>query len=93
MNIYGQTKHINEIILSDICSSNKNFTSIIFRYFNVAGAHITGLISDNPKKKSSKYFRQYKNIMRILTKYSKFLVEIIKQKMEPVFVIIYILWI
>ena len=56
MNIYGQTKHINEIILSDICSSNKNFTSIIFRYFNVAGAHTTGLISDNPKKNSSNIF-------------------------------------
>lgn len=45
---YGNTKIISEQIIKDFCISNKNFNTIILRYFNPIGAHKSGLIGDNP---------------------------------------------
>lgn len=45
---YGQTKYFQEEILKDICKIKKNFTAIILRYFNPAGAHESGLIGELP---------------------------------------------
>ena len=47
-NPYGQTKFIIENILKDFCKSNKNFSTVILRYFNPIGSHPSGLIGENP---------------------------------------------
>jgi UDP-glucose 4-epimerase len=50
-NCYGRTKYTIELIIKDLCNSNKNFKAVILRYFNPIGAHISGLIGENPKIK------------------------------------------
>ena len=47
-NPYGQTKAMIEQILKDYTKSNADFVSIILRYFNPVGAHISGLIGEDP---------------------------------------------
>lgn len=47
-NPYGSTKMMNEIILQDLCHSNKNMSAILLRYFNPIGAHPSGLIGEDP---------------------------------------------
>lgn len=47
-NPYGYTKLMTEQILSDICISDNNFSSILLRYFNPIGAHKSGLIGEMP---------------------------------------------
>ena len=47
-NPYGQTKAINENILTSICQSNKNMSCCLLRYFNPIGAHESGLIGEIP---------------------------------------------
>ena len=47
-NPYGSTKLMIEQILKDICISDKEFSSIILRYFNPIGAHKSGLIGEEP---------------------------------------------
>ena len=47
-NPYGSTKLMIEQILKDVCVADKEFSSIILRYFNPIGAHKSGLIGDNP---------------------------------------------
>lgn len=45
---YGETKLMDEIILKDVCKAYKiNGTAL--RYFNVVGAHPSGLIGELPK--------------------------------------------
>jgi UDP-glucose 4-epimerase len=51
INVYGTTKLIGENILKDLVLSDKTWKVFILRYFNVVGAHPSGLIGDNPKKK------------------------------------------
>lgn len=46
---YGYSKVMIEQILSDICKSDKEFSSVMLRYFNPIGAHKSGLIGENPK--------------------------------------------
>ena len=46
-NPYGQTKHIQEIILKDLCISNKKWNIIALRYFNPIG-HLDKKIRDDP---------------------------------------------
>lgn len=45
---YGNTKQISEEIINDFITSNKNFKSILLRYFNPIGAHESGLIGELP---------------------------------------------
>lgn len=49
-NPYGWTKSMIEQILEDISESDKNFRSILLRYFNPVGAHQSGLIGEDPKE-------------------------------------------
>ena len=48
INPYGQSKLIIEKIIIDYCKANKDFSSIILRYFNPIGAHPSGDLNDNP---------------------------------------------
>ncbi len=47
-NPYGRTKLMIEEILTDLRSANNNWNIIILRYFNPVGAHVSGLIGENP---------------------------------------------
>lgn len=47
-NPYGQTKFMIEQILRDVAKADKNFKITILRYFNPIGAHISGLIGEDP---------------------------------------------
>lgn len=47
-NPYGETKVMNERILTDIAKANPNFGLILLRYFNPIGAHESGLIGEVP---------------------------------------------
>ena len=50
-NVYGKSKFFIEDILSDLSSSDKEFKITILRYFNPVGAHSSGLIGEDPKRK------------------------------------------
>lgn len=50
-NVYGKSKYFIEEILSDISRSDKEFKITILRYFNPVGAHSSGLIGEDPKRK------------------------------------------
>lgn len=45
-NPYGSTKLMGEDIIRDLCISDKDFNSIVLRYFNPIGAHKSGLIGE-----------------------------------------------
>ena len=47
-NPYGETKAINERILTDTANANPDFNVTLLRYFNPIGAHESGLIGENP---------------------------------------------
>ena len=47
-NPYGYTKVMIEQILRDVCTANPEFTAVALRYFNPIGAHISGLLGENP---------------------------------------------
>ena len=47
-NPYGNTKFMIELILKDICKSDKKWNIISLRYFNPVGAHESGIIGENP---------------------------------------------
>lgn len=46
---YGRTKLIFEKILQDWVNSCKKNRTVILRYFNPAGSHVSGLIGEHPK--------------------------------------------
>ncbi len=48
-NPYGETKLMIERILSDLYQSDNEWSVTILRYFNPAGAHISGRIGEDPK--------------------------------------------
>ncbi|XP_070502222.1 UDP-glucose 4-epimerase-like [Chironomus tepperi] len=50
-NVYGKSKLFIEEILSDLSRSDKEFKITILRYFNPVGAHSSGLIGEDPKRK------------------------------------------
>ncbi len=56
INVYGTTKLIGENMLKDLVLSDNTWKVFILRYFNVVGAHPSGLIGDNPKKKNNTLF-------------------------------------
>lgn len=47
-NPYGETKKMNEQILSDLAKAENDFSIIALRYFNPLGAHESGLIGEDP---------------------------------------------
>lgn len=47
-NPYGETKAMNERILTDVAKANPDFSVSILRYFNPVGAHESGLIGEAP---------------------------------------------
>jgi len=49
-NPYGQTKYMIEIILKDLYASDNRRSVTILRYFNPIGAHVSGLIGENPRE-------------------------------------------
>ena len=46
---YGRTKLMTEQILKDLYNSDNTLKIVILRYFNPVGAHVSGLIGENPK--------------------------------------------
>lgn len=47
-NPYGNSKLISEKIISDWVNTSPGLKALIFRYFNPAGAHSSGLIGESP---------------------------------------------
>lgn len=47
-NPYGETKAMNERILSDMAKANPSFCVTLLRYFNPIGAHESGMIGEVP---------------------------------------------
>ena len=48
-NPYGQTKLMQEIMLTDIAKANPEMTVTLLRYFNPVGAHKSGMIGEDPQ--------------------------------------------
>jgi len=48
---YGLTKIICEQIIESAIKANKNLKATILRYFNPVGAHLSGLIGEDPRNK------------------------------------------
>ncbi len=48
-NPYGQTKLMQEIMLTDIAHANPDMAVTLLRYFNPVGAHESGLIGEDPQ--------------------------------------------
>ena len=48
-NPYGETKAMQERILTDIVKSDPEWRVMLLRYFNPIGAHASGLIGEDPK--------------------------------------------
>lgn len=57
---YAYTKQVGEEILKDYSKAFANLQSIALRYFNPVGAHLSGLIGENPINKPS-------NIVPVIT--------------------------
>lgn len=47
-NPYGTTKLYNERILTDVSTSDENWSVMLLRYFNPIGAHKSGLLGETP---------------------------------------------
>ena len=47
-NPYGTTKYMIELILQDLYKSDDSWDIAILRYFNPVGAHVSGLIGEDP---------------------------------------------
>ena len=47
-NPYGETKHVIEKILESEATSRPELSVVILRYFNPVGAHISGLLGEDP---------------------------------------------
>ena len=48
-NPYGQTKLMQEIMLTDMTKADPELTVTLLRYFNPVGAHESGLIGEDPR--------------------------------------------
>lgn len=46
INPYGSSKLFSEQVIKDVAKVNENFKYVIFRYFNVAGADLDGMIGE-----------------------------------------------
>lgn len=63
-NPYGETKAMSERILTDTANANDRFAVSLLRYFNPVGAHVSGLIGEDPKGIPN-------NLMPFVTKVAK----------------------
>ena len=63
-NPYGETKAMNERILTDIAKANGDWSVALLRYFNPIGAHDSGLIGESPNGIPN-------NLMPYITKVAK----------------------
>ncbi len=59
---YGQTKMMMEQVLADIAAAESNLHVAVFRYFNVAGAHDSGLLGENFLKQNN----IFSSLMRVM---------------------------
>ncbi|MBB4078412.1 UDP-glucose 4-epimerase [Lewinella aquimaris] len=50
---YARTKQVGEDILYDFCAKHKDFSAILLRYFNPAGAHPSGKIGEDASNAAS----------------------------------------
>ncbi len=48
-NPYGETKRVVEDMLRHLCMSRPEASAVLLRYFNPVGAHVSGLIGENPQ--------------------------------------------
>uniref|UniRef100_A0A8C7SYM2 UDP-glucose 4-epimerase n=1 Tax=Oncorhynchus mykiss TaxID=8022 RepID=A0A8C7SYM2_ONCMY len=48
-NPYGKTKYFIEEMIMDQCKAEKDWNSVLLRYFNPIGAHSSGLIGEDPQ--------------------------------------------
>ena len=48
-NPYGWTKYMTEQILSDLATAEPDWSICLLRYFNPIGAHISGMIGEDPR--------------------------------------------
>lgn len=48
INNYGKSKLMVEDIIASICKADKEWSSVILRYFNPVGAHPSGLMGEDP---------------------------------------------
>ena len=48
INPYGRTKYFNEEIIRDWAGTDAEKSAILLRYFNPVGAHISGMIGEDP---------------------------------------------
>ena len=46
---YGQTKYMVERLLKDWISSNNDFRAVVLEYFNPVGAHVSGMLGEDPR--------------------------------------------
>ncbi len=51
LNPYGRTKLVCEYLLEDLHTSDSRWNIVSLRYFNPVGAHISGLIGEDPQGK------------------------------------------
>lgn len=58
---YACTKQVGETILKDYAKANPNLQTIALRYFNPVGAHVSGLIGEDPINKPT-------NLVPVITK-------------------------
>lgn len=49
INPYGTSKYIAELMLRDIARAKPELHITLLRYFNLVGAHYSGLIGESPK--------------------------------------------
>ncbi|WP_417687990.1 UDP-glucose 4-epimerase GalE [Pseudidiomarina sp.] len=47
-NPYGTSKYMVERVLADICHADPEWSALVLRYFNPVGAHVSGLIGEDP---------------------------------------------
>ncbi|MGV0999489.1 MAG: UDP-glucose 4-epimerase GalE [Fluviibacter sp.] len=48
VNVYGRTKRMVEDVLRDLKKSDSTWRIALLRYFNPAGAHVSGMIGEDP---------------------------------------------
>jgi len=48
-NPYGRTKYFTEEIIKDVCNANKEWGTVLLRYFNPIGSHPSGNIGEDPQ--------------------------------------------
>ncbi len=61
---YGRTKWMAEAILSDLATSDPEWSIAALRYFNPVGCHESGLLGDDPRQKPTNLIPVIANVLR-----------------------------